>query len=333
MLAYLKLKTNDEELYESNYLNQIKNKNTILSIIQYRICYIYYKLIVFIKYYINIITVKEIYGGYLFILPFHKINNNRLKICMRKISTLIKKYNINSMVITEELNNCKIFRNDIHQVQILDGKGIIPYLIKEIVEYIVNLQKGNIELEDLYVCINESKRIYLDNITYLMHYFKSINIVTKNINTFQKMADKIAEKENIIITVTNNKRKSLRKAKIIINFDFENNEIKKYNIYRKAILISINEQEVYENSGFDGIQIRQIGIDSSLEIKELFKKYNLLDNCSLTTLYESIINDKQEFRAIKDKMKKDEIKIIKIYGKNGEISKKECEELKTVAGL
>lgn len=324
MLAYLKLKTNNEELYESNYLIQLKEKTNVISKIQYIICYLYYQLVVWIKYYTNTITVKEIYGGYLFIFPFDTVNNKKIKICMKKTKNLIQKYKIHSLVLTEELNNYQGLKQEIQQVHILDGRGIMPYLIKEIIEYITTLQKTNLAEEDLYICVNQNSPICTDNIFYLMYYFKSINIVTKSINTFQKMADKIAEKENIIITVTNNKKKSLRKAKIIINFDFENSEIQKYNIYRKAILISINKQEPYKNISFDGIQIRQIGIDTSKEIKEFFEKYNLINNCSLSALYESLINEKKEFLAIKEKMQKDNVKVIKLYGKNGEISKKEC---------
>lgn len=327
MLAYLKLKTNNEELYESDYLSQLKQKTGIFSKIQYKICYLYYQFVVLIKYCTNSITIKEIYGGYLFIFPFDTIRNKKIEICMKKVKKLIQKYKINSIVLTEELNNYEGFKSEMQQVHILDGRGTMPYLIKEIIEYIVTLQKENLQTEDLYICVNENKPVYIENIMYLMYYFKSINIVTKNINTYQKMADKIAEKENIIITVTNNKKKSLRKAKIIINFDFENSQIKKYNIYRKSILLSINKQEPYENIGFDGIQIRQIGIDTSEEIKEFFEKYNLINNCPLTTLYESLINEKQEFLAVKEKMQKDKVKVIKLYGKNGEISKKECIDL------
>ena len=58
--------------------------------------------------------------------------------------------------------------------------------------------------------------------------------------------------------------------------------------------------------------------------KEFFEKYNLINNCSLSTLYESLINEEKEFLAVKEKMQKDNVKVIKLYGKNGEISKKEC---------
>ena len=42
MLAYLKLKTNDEELYETNYLEELKQKQTKFSKLQYTICKYYY---------------------------------------------------------------------------------------------------------------------------------------------------------------------------------------------------------------------------------------------------------------------------------------------------
>jgi len=66
MLGYLKLKTNDEELYESDYLNYIKDNKW--GKIQYYICNIYFKFVVLIKNFFNIITVKQIYNGFLFIL-------------------------------------------------------------------------------------------------------------------------------------------------------------------------------------------------------------------------------------------------------------------------
>ena len=150
-----------------------------------------------------------------------------------------------------------------------------------------------------------------------MKYFKNINIVTPNIKEFQRLADKIEENENIIITVTNNKKKSLKKAKVIVNFDLQENEINKYIIYREAVILTIDEKGFYESNTFNGIQIRRIGIDTSNEIKDFFEQYNLLEDNELSTLYESRINQKQGLLQIKQQMKKDEIKVTKLYGKNG----------------
>ncbi len=322
MLAYLKLKTNDEELYETNYLEELKQKQTKFSKLQYTICKYYYNFIAKLKYYMNIITVKQIYDAYLFILPLSDLNRNqKIKKCIKKVKILMQRYNIESIIIEKNLkqneNFKKIIELEAKKVHILDGRGIMPYLIKETLEYILKKQGSKTELEDIYICIKEYKTLHTENIIYLMQYFKNINIVTPNIKEFQRLADKIEEKENIIITVTNNKKKSLKKAKVIVNFDMLESEINKYTIYREAIILTINEKGFYESNTFNGIQIRKIGIDTSNEIKEFFKKYNLLENNELATLYESKINKKQDLLKIKQQMEKDKIKVIKLYGKNG----------------
>jgi len=352
LLAYVKLKTVNEELYETDFIAKLKEKNTKFSLLQYWICYFFYEGIVRFKYLANIITIKQIYQGYLFIFPFqvsqkkcdknslrNKMINKKMKKCMKKLSKVMKKYKIDTLVLSEEIKknnlNNKIpeklqfinyfSKNGIEinrKIHLLNGKGLIPYLIKEVVEYILEKQETNIELTDLYLCMKEIKPIYIENIEYLTPYFKTINIITPKIGPMQRIAEKIEENKNGMITVTNNKKKSLKKAKIIINFDFSEQELKKYTIYRRAIIMSMKEQE-YENNGFDGIQIKQLSIDASPEIKKFFQKYHLLEECNLTTLYESIINEKQVFLNVKSQMQKDQIRVIKLYGRNGPIEEKE----------
>jgi len=329
MLGYLKLKTNDEELYESDYLNYIKDNKW--GKIQYYICNIYFKFVVLIKNFFNIITVKQIYNGFLFILPFENINQKKIERGIYKLQILMKKYNIQTIVVSEELKQYYNLKKNMElidrKVSIIEGKGLIPYLIKEIFDYILQKSQKIMEEQDLYICVKEDKTIYIDNILYLSKYFKTINIVTSNINCFQKLAERYEQKENIIITVTNNKKKSLKKARYIINFDFDDKQIKKYNIYRNAIILTINETETYSAIGFDGVEIKQIGVNTSDEIKEYFKKYNLLGNCSQAALYESLINKKQDLSRIKKQMKEDNITVIKLYGNNGEINNNEFSDL------
>lgn len=322
MVGYLKTKTNNQELYETEYLEQIKKKQTIFSKLQYNICKLYYIFIVKLKYYLNIITVKKIYDTYIFILPFSELSKNKkLEKCIKKVKKIMNNYKVASLVADEKLKQNIIFKqiieNEVKKIHILDGRGVMPYLVKETLEYIIHKQSSKTELEDLYICVKEGKSLYIENIVYLLKFFKTINIITPNIKEFQKLANKIEKDENIIITVTNNKKKSLKKAKIIVNFDFIENEINKYTIYREAILLTINENGFYESNTFNGIQIRKIGINTSKKFKEELNKYNLLENGDLTTLYESLINKNKSLAQIKQKMKEDEVHVIKLYGKNG----------------
>ena len=153
--------------------------------------------------------------------------------------------------------------------------------------------------------------------------FRMVNVVTSNINKYKKLEEKIFNEDETVITVTNNRKKSLKRAKIIINIDFEAEKLKKYNINRKAIIINV-EKDIFNNSNiFDGININNLDINISQELKNFFDEYNLLNKTSLTILYESILNKKDSFENIKERIKKDEVSIIRLIGNNGTIDEKE----------
>ncbi len=327
MVGYLKLKTKNSELYETNYLETLKEKNTKISKFEYYICYYFYEFIVIIKYFFNIITVKQIYNAYIFIFPFNlkSKTKHKLKRSVVKLQKLMKKYNVNTLVVSSELKEVIDFKEKgivvNKQVKVLNGNGMLPYLIKEILSYILEKKNLKTELQDLYVCMNEPKQNYIKNIYYLSNFFRSINIITPKINTFQRVVDKI--EQGGIITVRNNKKKSLKDAKFIVNFDFSKEELEKYIIYRRAILIYINENGVYNDLTFDGIQIFNAEIDVSNEVKDFFEKHYLLQTNALNTLYESTIPKNQDFSKVKLKMIEDKIKIIKLYGKRNEVGDSE----------
>ena len=65
-----------------------------------------------------------------------------------------------------------------------------------------------------------------------------INIVTSNIKQFAGLEEE-AEQNFEPISVLNNKRKSLRNAKYILNVDFSGEKIKEYSIDRTAVIFNI----------------------------------------------------------------------------------------------
>ena len=130
-----------------------------------------------------------------------------------------------------------------------------------------------------------------------------------------------------MITVTNNKKKSLRKAKWVVNFDMKTEEMKKYTIYQTATVIYLERNCIYQENAFTGIHVCKAGIDMSQEIKDFFIKQHLMEQFSITILYESILINKRSFKSIKEQMKKDKVKISKLYGSRGILTE---EELKKV---
>ncbi len=324
MQGYIKLKDTNEELYEIN----LKKQNKVI----YFFMHAYLEFVVLIKRILHIITVKEIQNGLIFILPCSKEEKNIIK-CAPKLKKLMQRYKIYTIILSDEIRENKEFleyfqNNRIieKQIHILNEKEIMPYIIKEIIEYILKLQNKDIKFEDLYIILKQDKTKYKENIAFLAQFFKTINIVTPNLKTYQKLANKLMEKYGVILTVTNNKKKSLRKAKWIVNFDMTAEEIKKYTIFQKSTIIYVEQDGVYTGNAFEGIHILKAGIDISEEIKDYFRRQFLLPQFSVTVLYESILINKKSFNAVREQMAKDRLKITNLYGIRGILSKKELEK-------
>ena len=75
-------------------------------------------------------------------------------------------------------------------------------------------------------------------------------------------ADRLYEEEAITVPVMNNRNKSLINKKIIINIDFTEEQLKKYKINRKAILINIENDITNINKSFAGINISNYEINT-----------------------------------------------------------------------
>ncbi len=257
----------------------------------------------------NIVDKKRLNNDYIF-----KITNTKQKTEF-KINKQFKKLGLINIVCSKDIKSD--FLDTYYKIT---GKNLMNYMLYDILKYIFNIQNKKMELSDIYLLIKNDKEKYIENIKLLSYNFKSLNIITDNINKFQKIADILTNKNNCLIYVANNKSKSLLRAKYIINFDLNSDEIEEYNINRNAIIINIEDHIKIKNNSFDGIIINSIEINLSDEIREYFGK--ILDNFNPSQLYESLINQKQELECIRNRIKKDGIDISYLTGNNGKI----CEE-------
>ena len=129
-----------------------------------------------------------------------------------------------------------------------DGNGLFEYIIYEILMYIINIQNRKPELEDIYIIANNIDEVMLGNIIFLSTKFKNVNIVSKNIGKYDYIETLVYNNTGNSVILLNNKRKSLIRAKYIINVDNSIKELNEYLIYRKAIIINMQlEAEKQEN--------------------------------------------------------------------------------------
>ena len=185
-------------------------------------------------------------------------------------------------------------------------------------KYISNIQKEKMENQVVHVLVNDNNCVNICLIEYLSKKIKCLNIVTHNIKKFQKVEVFLYEKEDIMIVISNNKRKSINKAKIIVNLDFDNDEFSKYQLNRDAIIINISNNNLDIEKSFNGIFI------NSLKMCKLKNNYIKNSNLfKLEELYESFIIGEQDFYKAIKKIKEDNVEIQELIGKRGKIQQLE----------
>lgn len=164
--------------------------------------------------------------------------------------------------------------------------------------------------------INDLTDIEFENIKDLARKYKTINIVTNHIEKFKKLEKQLQENEGIIITITNNKKKSLMKTQIILNVDFPKELINKYNIRDDAIIVNVRGKIKINKKRFNGLNINDYEInfrDNKKDEKAISNKYYLKD------MYESELYKNQRISEIREKLKADKVTIKKLILNNGEL--------------
>ncbi len=197
-----------------------------------------------------------------------------LGIISKQIRRKIDRIGVNELVFEENLD---LVKNKFNMYCKSNGKIIMKKSLIKIFEYIFRLNNVNINLENVYILVNEYNKQNTYIINELIEKFKTVNIITENIKRYKRMENYWYSK-GVLITVSNNRRKSLRNAKYIINIDFDKNKILMYNINSNSIIINLIDEFISIKSNFNGVLINNIElkIDSNKEcfINEFYGNIN-----------------------------------------------------------
>ena len=200
---------------------------------------------------------------------------------------------------------------------IVDGKWLFEVISCEVLDYIVNLKNIKKEDTEISILVNYITQNTLENIKKIARQYKRLNIVTNHIEKFKKIEEELYNKEGIMIIVTNNKKKSLSKSKIILNIDFPKELLNKYNIYENAILVNIRGNMKIARKRFNGITINDYEIKlNNLDYSQINNKnqYNIRD------IYEASFYKTMPYREIVKQINADKPEVTSLYGNNGAIS-------------
>ena len=290
--------------YSKNYMDGFTNDSNIPDQLK--------KIIFKEKALLGKFFIKKISNGELIVLP---TKSKKLK---KNLANFIKIYGIKTVCVSKDLEEDKFFED--FNLNILDGKWLYKYLIFNYIKYISNEQENHLENIEVSFLINKITELDLENIEEISKLVKSINIITNSTIRIKKLAEKLYEENGIILNITKNYKKSLLKSNIIINMDFSEEEINKFSIQRKAIVINIGQKARINYKGFNGINIWDYNV--SIPQKYLDNDLNL-DSFKKEILYESYLYKNTSPKNILKEIKKDKIYIESLVGQKGVIRKAE----------
>lgn len=244
-----------------------------------------------------------------------KIDDKKVIILVKKVKKILEKTNCRTIILSKYLKKQENFVDliNMYKINVIDGRWLFLVLLDKILDYII--AKRKLEKKQINVSIMVKQNIcdyVIENIKKISKIYKSINIVTPNIEKFKKLEEEIFEENGVIITISNNKRKSLKRADIIINIDFSEEELNKYNIPDEAIIVNIDGNIEINKKRFNGLNINDYEIS--------FEKFDEFDYEKdklywKKDLYEASIYKKQPYQYIERKINKDKVKIVELIGK------------------
>ena len=282
------------------YVKQMKNRDELLK--KEDMPVLLKRVMRFIFATFNIATIEKIDKEHLLIIV-PKVNDKKIE----KIKLQYKKDKI-------------IFSKLLKQYQEkYEKEKIINEFLDEILDFIIEKtenEKIKMEMQNIYFLANEYTKKNIDIIEKILQKTKTINIVTRNLKKYMEYEEKLYDEKGILISVTNNRRKSLKNAKIIINIDFKEEELKQYSINRNCIFIKCAGEKYKSIKYFDGTIINDIEVCAN-EIERL-KEFELYQDFENTDIYVGFKNESENVR------------IKNLIGNNGKISKKELQNLQKI---
>ena len=232
-----------------------------------------------------------------------------------KTIKILSKTSCNKIVVSKILKNQFQYLNYLYSydLDIVDGKWLAEKLSIKMLDYIVQKKKLKKQEMQISILCNNTTDSVIESLKIIVKQYKSVNIVTNHISKFKKIEKDILDKYGIMITVTNNKKRSLAKSKIILNYDFPSELLNKYNIYEEAIVINISGNVKIIKKRFNGLNINDYEIEF-LDLNDF--DYGKENKFLAKDLYEANFYKNQPFNDILKKLEKDRVKIKSLIGAN-----------------
>lgn len=241
----------------------------------------------------------------------------------RKIKKVIKKLiknEVTNVVLSKEFDENRDFINALNasNINIFNGRWLQKYLAIQILDYIVTQKNIKKEEYEIAITVNQITDLSIELIKILAKQYKRLTVVTNHIEKLRKIENEIYEKEGILIVISNNLKKSLLKPELILNIDFSNEVLNKYQVNENAIIINLEGDVKINQKRFNGINVNDYEIGIGRE--EIIWRKNM-EKFRTKDLVESVLYMKDTFQNICNKIRRNKVSIKELYGINGKIER------------
>lgn len=203
--------------------------------------------------------------------------------------------------------------NGLKNYEIFHGKILMTNMIVNLIEHIEQAIDVDFRNEEIFISTRNDKNKEL--ITDVAKKFRCVNIITDKIKKLGRLEQYLNKNEDLIFSISNNRRKALKRAKIIINIDFDKEQLEEFSLNRDCIIINLNNEILELKSSFHGTIIELMEIN----YKNRYEKFIHTSKFDKTKLYESYIYSKN-YNEAKDYIRDDECTIENLRGRKIEIN-------------
>ena len=270
------------------------------------------------------VGMEYVENGIVMLIPEYKTKRKKLNSIINKsiLEQILKKLensNIEYIAVEEGLENigkAVLECDKLKYLNMLNGKYLMKIRLKELWKYIFEASKKNSSMENLYIFVKKYSQENINIIRSMIPMFRTVNIITSSVRKYRILEENLYNK-GILVTVSNNRRKSARNAKYIINIDMESCNIQQYLVNNRAIIINLTNEINLMPKSFQGVIVNNAEFELEKEfityIEEFYGKISSKVYIeSLLASYYKVNNTNFE-----------NLKITYLYGVRGRLTKVE----------
>lgn len=202
--------------------------------------------------------------------------------------------------------------NCLKNYEIFHGKILMTNIIVNLIEYIEDAIGTDFRNEDIFICTCNDK--YKELIIDVAKKFRCTNIITDKIKKLKRLENVLSKEGELIYSISNNRKKSLRRAKIVINIDFDKEQFEEFSLNRYCIIINLSNKILELKSSFHGTIVEL----AEINYKNRYENFININEFDKVKLYESYIYSKN-YNEAKKYIQDDNCTIEILKGKKSEI--------------